>query len=595
MRNTLSEYSRSLFTGIFFAGIFVFFSFFYNNHLHFEEQSRLFLLTKDFFINKIRFPGGFSGYTGGFISQFYYISYLGPALIVFLLWALQAVFFKMLEKINPDGSFYLLSFLPSLNCAMILCDEFYPLSAVTGLLTALIINLIYFNILKKSIRFTSGLLFVIITYWLTGGSFITFLFTVIVFELAGRFKDRGVNYLNIWQLSIFLLAGLGFPLLIRSFVIMEPTGLAYFSEFYYNIRTTLPLAIPLLLLLPPFVLLIFSLLPSTLNRKLSLTLQIALLPLIIYFGFSHWVNFNAESIMKYDYLVRSERWNDVIKLAEKDPPRNNLALAMLNLALAKSDKMGDLLFKFEQNGEDGLFLPFEREFIAPLMGSDILFSLGLINASQEYSFESMETIPDYGKSSRCIKRLAETNLINGHYEVSAKYLLLLKKTIFYRKWADETWKYLYNEELINNHPIYGELRKMMLGTDVFFKIQNMESALNMLMKENTGNKIAFQYLMSYYLLNKDLKNFMGSLPLMDHFKYSAIPVAYQEAVMYVIGLTTKDPISSVPPGITSETSARMKAYADIYTTNPNARNILAKKFSGTYWFYLHYKKLKVND
>lgn len=47
------------------------------------------------------------------------------------------------------------------------------------------------------------------------------------------------------------------------------------------------------------------------------------------------------------------------------------------------------------------------------------------------------TIPNFNKSGRCFKRLAETNLINGQYEVAAKYLRLLRKTIFYRDWAED--------------------------------------------------------------------------------------------------------------------------------------------------------------
>ncbi len=49
----LVKYSEYLFSGIFFAGIFVFFAFFYNSHLHFEEQFQLFLLTGDSFAAKL--------------------------------------------------------------------------------------------------------------------------------------------------------------------------------------------------------------------------------------------------------------------------------------------------------------------------------------------------------------------------------------------------------------------------------------------------------------------------------------------------------------------------------------------------------------
>ena len=73
---------------------------------------------------------------------------------------------------------------------------------------------------------------------------------------------------------------------------------------------------------------------------------------------------------------------------------------MLNLSLAKTGTMGDRIFNFEQNGIDGLFLPFAKEYVAPMMGSEIFYQLGLVNASQEYSFESTETTPALNKTVR---------------------------------------------------------------------------------------------------------------------------------------------------------------------------------------------------
>ena len=95
---------------------------------------------------------------------------------------------------------------------------------------------------------------------------------------------------------------------------------------------------------------------------------------------------------------------------------------------------------------DGLFLGFNKEFISPMMGNEIFYHLGLINASQEYAFESMEVMPDMEKSVRALKRLAETNLINGNYKVAEKYLKIVEKTLFHRQWARKTRKILYNEE-----------------------------------------------------------------------------------------------------------------------------------------------------
>lgn len=603
----LVQYTEYLFTGFFCTGIFIFFAFFYNNHLHFEEQVQLFLLTGDYFLSKISYPGGFSGYLGGFLTQFYYLSLVGPLILTILIFAIQQLTKHILFTINQNRSFFPLSFLPALIAAMIMCDEFYPLAAIIGFIIALLSGLLYINVKTEKYRFISGLILIPLTYWLAGGSYLMFFLMMLVFEVITflrsrkeihdrKTKERNIKpsySLKAWYFIVYLILAAGIPLIVKQYLILQPIMLTYMSEFYYNLRITIPVAIPVLFLLLPFLMVLIFLLPVTEKRyRVALFTQIGFLLVAACLGFRVWANLGAEEIMTYDYLVRNERWNEVIKFAEKNPPRNNLSLAMLNLSLAKTGQLGNKMFNYDQHSVGGLFLPFVREYVAPLMGNEIFYHLGLINASQEYAFESMETIPSLNKSARIIKRLAETNLINGNYKVSEKYLKLLGKTMFYRKWAKETMKYLYNDDLINNHPDWGEKRKLMVKEDFFFKVQNIENTLNMMLKENPQNKIAFEYLMAFYMINKDLRNFMNCIPMMEKMNYKEIPISYQEAIMYIIGLNTKNPMANTPSYISENTKNRMKTYADIYTAYPNSRDRLKKDFSGAYWYYLHFAEIE---
>jgi hypothetical protein len=229
------------------------------------------------------------------------------------------------------------------------------------------------------------------------------------------------------------------------------------------------------------------------------------------------------------------------------------------------------------------------------MGSEILYHLSLTNASQEYAFESMQTVPDMGQSVRVIKRLAETNLINGQYKVSEKYLGLLENTLFYRKWAKNTMTYLGNEEKINSHPDWGEKRKFSVRGDYFFHIKNIEAVLNRMVKENPGNRVAFEYLMAFYMINKDLRNFVNLIPVMEKMQYKTVPVSYQEAIMYIVGLNSEDPVNDAPSYISRETKTRMMAYADIYTSRPDAETRLSEKYAATYWYYLHFRDAELSQ
>lgn len=594
------KYAEYIFSGVFFTGLFVFFAFFYNNHLHFEEQFQLFLLTDSFFTEKMGFPGGFSGWTGGFLTQFYYLQGAGPLIIAVLLFALQRVTRQVLNTINPNPLLFPLSFIPSLLAGMILCNEFYPLSAITGFLFAMLAGLSYVRIHNERTRFITGLTLIPLTYWLAGGSFISLLLLMLAYEFMQYLSSRKkrtrdpepAHPYNIkgWYSIAFILIAAGIPLIVRQFLILQPLMLTFLSEFYYNIRTTIPTAALVLFILPALLMLIVHFVSvKEKYKKPLLAGQFALFAVLCWLGFKSFANFEAEEIMTYDYLARNERWNDVIKYANKNPPRNYLSLAMLNLSLAKTEQLGNKMFSYNQHGINGLFLPFNREYVTAIMGNEILYQLGLTNASQEYAFESMETIPNMGKSARVIKRLAETNMINGQYKVSEKYLKLLGKTIFYRKWAKRSMTLLNNEEKINSDPVLGEKRKFMVRNDYFFHIKNIEAVLNRMVKENPENRMAFEYLMAFYMVNKDLRNFINLIPAMEKIQYLKVPVSYQEAIMYIIGLNNEDPMTNSPQYVSQDTKLRMKAYGDIYTAYPDARDRLEKRFSGTYWYYLHFR------
>jgi len=575
--------------------IFVFFTFFYNHHLHFAEQTQLFLLTRDFFLEKIGLPGGFNGYIGGFLTQCFYLPYIGALIITLLLIAIQQVTKRILLSINDNQYLFPLTFFPMLLAGIMLLDELYPLSAVTGILSALLFGWLYTKLKKRNHRFTTGLVIIPVAYLLLGGVIFALLLIMLVYELITSLKAQkrtlpeGRKNFKILHYLSYLILAVCVPLLVQRFFILQPVKLAFMSEFFYNIPDKIPSLLLIIFIIPSILIFLYYIIPSHHLRNIYTLVALMIIVLAVgYTGFRLKVNFDAEETMTYDYLARNQQWDKIISHAERSYPKNYLSLAMFNLALAKTGQLGDKLFRYDQHGVDGLFLGFAHEYITPLMGNEIFYHLGLINASQQYVFESMEVMPKSGRSVRSVKRLAETNLINGQYRVAEKYLKLLERTLFYRKWARDTKKYLNNEDLINQHPDYGEKRKLLVSKDFFFHAEDIENILYLILRDNPRNKLAFEYLMAIYLLNKDLQKFIDCLPMMEDLNYSEIPVSYQEAIMYYISMINSDPLTGSRLKISDSVKSRMQSYADIYTKNPDARDLLRQYFGGTYWYYLHY-------
>jgi len=326
-------------------------------------------------------------------------------------------------------------------------------------------------------------------------------------------------------------------------------------------------------------------------------LTIAIVIAAGYIGFKLAANFDAEDIYKYDHLARNRKWEEIISLADKRPPRNDLSLSMLNLSLAKTGKIGYEMFNYEQNGDEGLFLPSASNYFSLIHRSEIFFHLGLMNASQESAFESMETTSNLKKPVRAIKRLAEINLLNGHYEVARKYIKLLSNTFFYREWALKTEKYLYNADLMDKNPEWADIRKYKIEKNLFFKAQNINSIIDMLklsLNEDPFNRIVFEYLMAHYLINKDLINIINCLPAMDKITYEEIPLNYQEALLYAANILPDGGRPEIQNKISKFTRKLMNEYLYTYSTNKNPREYLKKKFEGTYWYYFDFKNIKIS-
>lgn len=220
--------------------------------------------------------------------------------------------------------------------------------------------------------------------------------------------------------------------------------------------------------------------------------------------------YNAKTyeLLDYDMMVRANRWDKIIQKAERQQPDLPMSVCATNLALGMTNQLGDRAGNFFQNGTEGLIPPFVKEPFISLTTAEVYFQLGLVNTAQRFYFEAMEAAPNYAKSCRCIRRLAETNLINGQYVVARKYLNLLKKTFFYKKWAQRTLDMIdKGEDAINNHPLYGRTRKMMLDKDFFFSEAEIDKICGWLLMHNHDNVLAMQYMLMFPLLENNYNKF----------------------------------------------------------------------------------------
>jgi hypothetical protein len=258
-----------------------------------------------------------------------------------------------------------------------------------------------------------------------------------------------------------------------------------------------------------------SCVPSVASDQRSSALTFHLIPLTsfvlvsVVVGTFVWknANFKAEKVMQYDFMACHQQWNRILETINGEKPNNQIGVTVQNLALAMRGMLLDHMFEYNQNGIAGLLPDVKTDATSPMPTAEAFYQLGMINVAQRTVFEAQEAILDFQKSGRCYKRLAQTNLINGSYEVTRKYLTALQKTLFYRDWANETLPLLGNEKAIAKHPEYGRLRQSAYKENFFFSDHVTPEMLESLYFSNTENRIAYQYLLAYYMLTDDREGY----------------------------------------------------------------------------------------
>lgn len=425
----------ALVTILFGVAVTLFFALAYPHHLHFQEQYLLFLFEKSYALDVLSNPGGLADLIGRFLTQFFLYAWAGATIIALVLISIQLLTYLLIRTSSKEILTYALSFIPSVLCLCFLCDENALMSAPVALLIALGIAVLIKSASSFYAKFALILIAIPILYLIIGNHY---------------YRDPETSPIWAW-------VSMGI--------------------------------VPVLLILPKKI--------KQWNPRHATAIFLSLWAVLMIVG-GNMVNSRQsqkqEDIMAYDFMARHELWNRIIQKAQQKPPRNQVSVVALNLALAKRGVLLDNMFKFPQNGLAGLLPNFSSDYVSPLVTSETLYHLGMINTAQRFVFEAQEAIPDFQKSARCYKRLAETNLINGAYEVARKYLIALQHTIFYRSWANETLKLIADDDAVNAHPIYGSLRKMRCKEDYFFGGNTIQQILIKQIESNQDNQMAYEYL-----------------------------------------------------------------------------------------------------
>ncbi len=487
MKQIISKYGKLAFSLLWGVGIFLFWYVGHPEALAYQEQNQLFLWSMDYLCHDLSIAGGLAGYIGEFLVQFYYVPFLGAAILACLFVSFLSLTYLIAKSFTgkPIKWYWQMStLLPSLWLLAAMGDPdvllSFPVALILALLAAWLMN-------KGSLRWgkrfvLSDLVATPILFWLLGGA-ATWLYVLLrIAHYWKIFKEPFLALLSIpYLLAVQLIS-------YNTLLVQYPLTSVMVGINYYRGLTAFP-------------------------------------------GQNYGYDKDLYTLLKMNQLIGEEKWNDVIFLAEKQVVRNSFYSNCVNLALAKTRQLADRMFTFYQSGENALLAPRNRDNMSMYPTMEAFWQLGLVNSSLRYATDLQASILNGQKSGRLMKRITECQIVNGKYAIAQKNIDLLKQSLFYRDWAKKAEAMLGNDIAISHDSELGRARRMRFKKDMIYSYDEIDKMMGLLFINNPDNKMALDYFMGEMLLKGNIQGFMQYGSWVQQFGgYPQMPVGYQDAV-----------------------------------------------------------------
>jgi len=595
--------SRYTIWSLLFSAILLSFYFLYlllriDPKLIYQSQEPVFFFDRYFIYEFFSYPGGVNEFLSGFFSQFFYYSLTGALLLVLVFAFVTLNTWLLIRSITTIRPIIFLHWIPSAILLALHSNYRFPLVLTLGLLWVLLCVNIYIRLApsKSTLRLMLYLILQTILYYVIAGQAFIFSLVIILYEvLHNRSIVLSLLYILFTVLLPYVGASIVFILSIRQAYTMHL--ISYDTYKVTWLSWALYSFFPLILLPAKFTKQDKTNANNLWDRLLRrrsipiLIIQSVIIFTLVSISALYSYNKKENAFLLLNHYARFEEWQKVLDIAQKGLPISNVVQCQVNRALYHTGFLCEKMFGMTQLFKgDGLFL--HKSVRAPyaLQHSDLFFDLGLINESEHWAHEA---IASNGNTAWNLQRLALVNLLKDKRDIAAKYLAMLQKTMWHKKWAQEHQKYLSEDNSLATHPKYRYLKSLTPETDFLVSPAEPELCLEELLK-NTSNKMAFEYFMAYCLLEGQVGRFIKNLQLLNDYNYPKIPRHFEEAMLIYNQLTGGKGIALQGKEISEQTIRKFNDFNNIkakYKNDKQAARSELIKYRDTYWFYgLYYFK-----
>ena len=547
--------------------VFIFWAFFYSNHVLFSEQLSLFLYTSDFWKQHALQPGGWSVYCGNFLAQFYINYWVGALLQTMLFAVLLVLSVRILKKTDSCEKLSPAAVFPAMLLLALQFDYRFTPGNTLALICPFALTLLYMNMPRVAMRRLVFTLAFVPVYLFSGAAATCCLYAVLVIFEWMNAKDRWRYVTSAWLVIAVILPRLW------QFVYPIPDENLYQIVDYPTDEGIGYIPVALLAWIPICVLLVRLIPLQRLKEKLTTVIIISLLLACGWYFFpKKYQRLDEQKFGMYLSVLQTD-WDQVLQTGKHVKTPDKQAACLINLSLAMKGELPQKMFSYPQTNEYGLLPVHEREILDMLYGSTFFYHIGILNEAIRWIFDS-NILRRKGMDYLTLTKLATWNKENGYEQVAGKYFDILSHTLMYRAYAkrERNAPVLQREKTANQVEYYVGGREPL--TDLAWHYEN-----------NYQNRMILDYMLCCLLLKNDLKKFEK---LFNSFYNppKILPKAYQEALTEMVDFKMTD-IRNYP--VDSNNEIRLRNFKKLFSTGNEKE--LEKQFGDTWWYY-SYQKMK---
>ena len=290
--------------------------------------------------------------------------------------------------------------------------------------------------------------------------------------------------------------------------------------------------------------------------------------------------------------ARNERWADCVEairripLGQYDFYCNHLA----NRALCRLGTLTERMFCLPQ-GRPALLLltadvPNSRAKFA-LLGQ-CSAELGHLNLAQRMGYEALE---EQGPCPWVLELLATIHAAKGQPEAARVLYTALARDVVHHNRGRAQLAMLDKDAEMTGQPWVRAMKANMWGQDHPYGVEDEQFILQGMLSSNAGNKAAFEYLMAYYLLTRQLEKVAAGVGRLGELGYRRIPTHIEEAVMIYSSMTRRQvPLFGMQ--MSPQTVQRYNEFTAVLKRlggdKGTAMGAMAADFGDSYFFYYRF-------